>query len=62
MEQTNNIHLIWGKQRFFLEKKIKKIINICKQKQLDVVYYCMQKDLVTELQKELQTTSLIESA
>ncbi|WP_341833624.1 DNA polymerase III delta subunit [Candidatus Phytoplasma asteris] len=61
MEKTNNIHLIWGKQRFFLEKKIKKIINVCKQKQLDVVYYCMQKDIVTELKKELQNTSLIEN-
>ncbi|WP_024563381.1 DNA polymerase III subunit delta [Candidatus Phytoplasma tritici] len=61
MEKKNNIHLIWGKQRFFLEKKIKKIINVCKQQQLDVVYYCMQKDLLTELKKELQTTSLIEN-
>jgi DNA polymerase-3 subunit delta len=62
MEQTNNTYLIWGKQRFFLEKKIKKIINICNQKQIDVVYYCMQKDLITELKKELQTTSLIDKS
>ncbi len=62
MGKTNNINLIWGKQRFFIEKKIKKIINVCKQKQLDVVYYCMQKDLVTELKKELQTSSFMENA
>ncbi|WP_252861401.1 hypothetical protein [New Jersey aster yellows phytoplasma] len=30
-------------------------------KKLDVVYYCMQKDIVTELKKELQNTSLIEN-
>ncbi|WP_373402720.1 DNA polymerase III subunit delta [Candidatus Phytoplasma solani] len=55
------IYLILGKQRFFLEKKIKKLINDSQKKSYDVIYYQMKKDLYSNLAKELQTSSLISS-
>ncbi|WP_349402072.1 DNA polymerase III delta subunit [Candidatus Phytoplasma solani] len=54
----HQIYLISGKQRFFLEKKIKKLINYFQNKSFDVVYYQMKKDLYIDLEKELKIVSL----
>ncbi|CAM11480.1 DNA polymerase III, delta subunit [Candidatus Phytoplasma australiense] len=55
----NNIYLISGKQRFFLEQKIKKLIITFQNQSLDVVHYRMQKDADSDLEKELKVIPLL---